>query len=426
MKEQKPVNTSDFLEETIKIRPVNRKRIFRRVAEVGALAVLFGLIAYITMAVSSQVLAEKLFPQPTNKVTFAEETGSYTKEEVEPEDMLLEDRPEVEVTVIQPDSETQIISMAYALEEKAKECEKWLVEVAGVSRETSWLDSTATNANIAAGAIVADNGTELLVLVQQKYVEYVERIEVSFADGTAAEGTLKGADKNSGLAVIAVNKGQLSANTLESCEIVEMASSNNKSLLGNVVMALGSPNGIRGSVCYGIVTAMGVEVNAWDYNYRLVVTDIYGCTNPNGFLVNMKGQLVGVLCNTYNAQDTKNLVSALGISEIKKRMELISNNRSIPVFGVKGIEVTEEAHTKNNVPYGAYVTSVKMDSPAMIAGIQAGDVVVKVQGKDISTMYSLAHNLLQLEVGQEIEMVIMRQSQGVYKEITLHITLGAQ
>lgn len=423
MKENTPLNTSDFLEETIKTRPLNRKRLLRRALEVVAFAILFGFIAYITMLIASRALTEKLFPEPTNEVTFTEETGSHIKQEIEPEDMLLEGEAGADDS---ESGEANLLEMAESLQEIAENCNGWLVQVTGVTQETSWLDSTATSENTSAGAIIADNGMELLILVRNKSLEKANRIEVKLVDDVIVTGTVKGIDKNLGLAVLAVSKSQIAKKTLEKCTVVQMSSSNNKSLLGSPTIALGSPNGIQGSVCYGYLTAINVDVYEWDYNYHLIMTDIYGSSNPNGFLVNTKGQLIGVLCNTYNSEDTQNLVSAIGISEIKKRIEQISNGKDIPLLGVKGVEVTTKAHDEQNIPTGAYVTSVKWDSPAMRAGIQAGDVIVKVNDKYVSSMYYLSYLLLQKEVAEDIEVVIMRQSQGEYKERIVKLTLVSQ
>lgn len=426
MKNQSSVNSSDFLEEKIKARPINRKRLMRRIIEVALLAVVFGLIACFTMVILAPVLEERLFPTPVNEVTLTEESAIHTSEEVQPEDMLLEERYEPSSTEEETDSEEQLLNIAYILRKNALECQKWMVQVAGVSSETSWLESTKTSSNVATGAIVADNGTELLILVEREYLQDADRIEVTFSDSSVVQGVSKGADVYSGFMVVAVSKDNLSEETIQEYQVAELASSNNKSLLGSVILALGNTNGVAGSVNYGFITAVGVEVNSWDSNYKLIKTDIYGNSNPNGFLVNLKGQIIGVLCNDYNSVDTKNLISAVGISDLKKKIERMSNENEIPVFGVKGIEVTQQAHNQNGIPYGAYVTSVKLNSPAMKAGIQAGDVIVKLGEKEITSMSSFTYNLYQLGVGEQVTVVIMRPSQGIYKESTVKITLDSQ
>lgn len=429
MEERTPINTSDFLEERIKIRPRNRKRIFLRAIEVAILAVLFGLIACVTMVFLSPILEERLFPIPktTTEVKFPEESVQYPSKEVLPQDMLLEDKEKEEtpVEVVEEiDTEERFKEMVYFLREKAGECKKWLVLVNGVASETSWLESTSTSSSVATGAIIADNETEWLVLVERECLEKADRIEVTFVDEFTAAGYLKGEDPDSGIAVVAVAKEDIPTETLESCAIVEMASSNNKLLEGNVVMAMGNLNGVNNMIGYGFVTARGIEVNCWDINYKLVMTNMYGSKNPNGFLVNMKGQLLGVLCNDYNSEDAANMMSALGISELKKKIEHLSNVTRCASLGIKGTDITFQAYKELNIPDGAYVLSVKLDSPAMLAGIQAGDIIVGLNGKDVSSMNTLTYYLNQLTAGEMAEVVLMRQSQGVYKESTTNIVLG--
>ncbi len=426
MDKRTPVNTSDFLEERIKTRPRNRKRMVRRAFEVAFLAVLFGLVACVTMVIVSPVLEEKLFPTPTptNEVKFSEESTPYTSEEVQPEDMLLVDEePEPSIVIEEPDTETLLLEMIYLLKQKAEYCKRWLVQVDGFSSSVSWLESINTSSNSAMGAIIADNGTEILVLAERDGLLNADKIKVTFVDSTVEDGYVKGEDADAGLAVVAVPKELLSEETLEQCKVVEMTSSNNKALVGSPVMAVGSPNGVNGSATYGFITSNGVEVNSWDVNYRLITTDMYGVINPNGFLINWQGQLLGVLYQDYHSAEASNIITALGISELKRKVERMSNGEAAPVFGVKGTEITEQVHEEYGIPYGAYILGVKLDSPAMKAGIQAGDIIIKVGDKDISSMTSLSYHLQHMDVGEVVEMVIMRQSQGTYKESVLNIVL---
>ncbi len=426
MNEHTPVNTSDFLEERIKARPVNRKRIFRRLLEVALLAVVFGLIAWLTMGYVAPFLEEKLFPTPVSKVDLTEESAMHISDEIQPEDMILEAKNEPGREEEEKDAGDMLVDMAYVLRKAALECEQWMVQVAGVSSETSWLESTKTSANITAGAIVADNGTELLILVDKTNLEDADHIEVTFFDGEVVRGVPKGTDAYSEFMVIGVAKSDLIESTLQNCQIAKLGSSNRKSLLGSVVIALGNTNGTVGSVNYGFITGVGQEVSNWDNNYRLIRTDIYSSSQPNGFLVDLNGQILGVLSNDYNPADIKNLLTAIGISDLKKKIEKMSNADDIPVFGVKGTEVTQQAHLQNDIPYGAYITSVKLNSPAMKSGIQAGDVIIKMDEKEIDSMLTFSYYLNQMKVGEQTNITIMRQSQGIYKESILKITLGSQ
>ena len=72
------------------------------------------------------------------------------------------------------------------------------------------------------------------------------------------------------------------------------------------------------------------------------------------------------------------------IPELKKRIEQSSNGKEIPLLGIKGIEVVAEAKEQQGVPAGAYITSIKWDSPAMTAGLQPGDRIVKIDGEAVT------------------------------------------
>ena len=83
----------------------------------------------------------------------------------------------------------------------------------------------------------------------------------------------------------------------------------------------------------------------------------------------------------------------------------------------------EEAHEEGGVPRGAYVTGIRMDSPAMRAGIQSGDVITKLGTAEISSFSDYQDALLNLSPNSEITVTLMRQGQPEYQEMTLEVIL---
>ena len=118
---------------------------------------------------------------------------------------------------------------------------------------------------------------------------------------------------------------------------------------------------------------------------------------------------------------TERLIS---ITELKKRVEKMSNGEKAAYLGISGVEVTKEAHDELGVPYGAFVKEVAMDSPAMLAGIQQGDVLVQVVDKDILSYNEYIRILMEMKVGDTVELTVMRLSQEEYKEMKFQVTLG--
>ena len=120
----------------------------------------------------------------------------------------------------------------------------------------------------------------------------------------------------------------------------------------------------------------------------------------------------------------KNMIVAYGISDLRKLVEKMSNQTPVPYLGITGLDITHKVHTEQNVPLGAYVKEVAKDSPAMLAGIQQGDVIVKIGNQPVQNFNEYIIMLMQTEAGKTVDITLMRQSQEGYKEMTLNITLG--
>ncbi len=437
MDDQNRQTQSDFLEETIKRRPVNKMKVFRRMVEVSMLAILFGAIACATIVLLSPVLENMIFPQEEEEtqseiaeMDFAEEELEVVTEEISPEDMLTEEMLAEEAAEAEEAGAANEVTAKDIVTDEAKffselasSCSKWLVTVRGVHNNSSWLESSLVSASESSGAIVTQSDTEVFVLTYSGSVLAADYIQVEFVDGATAVGEIRGEDSNTGLVVLAVSKEDLSESTRESIASAVFYNSNLKSTLGSRVLAVGSPMGVLGSYVSGTVTAMGIEANAWDINYKIIMTDIYASESPQGFLVNLQGYIVGVLCNDYNSSDTKNILSAMGISELKKTIEKMYSGSEIPRLGIRGTDVTDTANEEEGVPLGAYITAVQMDSAAMAAGLQVGDIVISFDETEISGMSTLTSALLSHQAGDRVTITICRLSQGEYREVEVSITL---
>ena len=272
--------------------------------------------------------------------------------------------------------------------------------------------------------IIGNNGKQLLILSQESVTEHAETILINFTDGSMSVAELKQSDPNTGLAVFAVELENLSKMTQNSIRIAELGSSNGISLPGSPVIAIGSPMGTAGSVSYGMITAAGTAINLVDNNFKILTTNIYGSTGATGVIINLKGQILGIIDNSYNASDMKNLISAIGVSELKQVVEKLSNGIPIAYLGVHGTDVPEQANKQQGVPYGAYVTSIEMGSPAMNAGIQSGDVIVQFGESPIMSMSDLTKALYKAEPASNVTLIIERRGQDEYREMEISLDLG--
>lgn len=416
----------ELIRERIKTRPINRKKLFRRTAITAAMAVIFGVFACITFIVLEPVFSNMLSPK--EKDVANEIKIPLDEEETLPQDLILEDKVETQTQIIIKETGNEAtelesyISMYDEIYNMSRVCQKSVVTVAGVSQDVDWFNNAYESLNTASGLIVANNGIELLILTDSSIVKDSESIEVTFFNELVAEGTVKSVDKNTEMAIIAVPVSSLTATVLDPGIIAKLGNSKTTRILALPVIALGRPlGGSVVSIEKGIITSAGNVRNMVDNNYETFTTDMNGNSSSNGFIFDMSGEVVGVIYQK-NSQD-KSTLSAIGISDLKKTIERMSNAKERAYLGVIGTDVTSEAMS-HGVPSGAYVMEIKMGSPAMKAGIQSGDVITKIDGYDITsfTVYTEAISLHTPE--DEVVMTINRLSGDEYREMEVNVVLG--
>lgn len=452
--EQKDQN--DFVIEKIKVKPVNKKKLMRRMVITVALAVIFGLVACVTFLLLEPVISNWLYPPEKPEV----QTVSFPedREEMSPEDMLAEnlptDTPEPSPTPTpEPDPEVEggeetpvvlgeeqvqeILSHVIldlenykelygALSQYVNELSRYMVTVTAVTSNIDWFNSVQESRNQCSGVIIYENGIELLILTDYSAIKSAERIMLTFYDESQLEAHVKQYDSVTNLAVLAVALEDLSDTIKEEEElpIVKFGYSNVRNLAGTPVVAIGSPMGISNSMGYGIITGSSTVLSMTDRNYKLILTDISGSQNASGVLFDLQGRLIGIITNNKSKSDLKNLVNAYGIAELQKTVEKMSNASAVAYMGIRGGDVPKEANQNLNVPYGAYVEEFELDSPAMHAGIQRGDVIVGMNETNISSFNEYSNALMEMEPGQTVEVTVMRRAQEEYKEMKFNIELG--
>lgn len=426
---------SDFMREKIKERPVNKKRLLRRTLLTATMAVIFGLIACLTFLILEPLFNNWLYPpEEPIQVELPEE-----QDEIKPEDMLvadepLETEPEEQEIALEEEQIQEILSgiewseqdyraLYNSLSGYAGEMTKAMVTITGAVSNTDWFSESYESEGAASGVLFFDNGKELLILVDHTVIDKAESLTATFFDGTEIEAVVKQYDTNTGLGVVAVQKSALTKEIQESLLIATLGTSNGRSIPGTPVVVLGSPAGVPGSICYGNITANTTTLYMADANYKLLQTDIFGSQSASGVIFDLQGNVLGIVTNGKTASDMKNLIAGYGISELRKLVEKMANGKASAYLGVVGTDVTDQANEQLGVPYGTYIREIYMDSPAMLAGVQRGDVIVEIDGEEIGNFASFMNQMLKCEEGSSVEIKVMRQVQEGYREMTFGITL---
>lgn len=297
-----------------------------------------------------------------------------------------------------------------------------LVTVIGITNQMDYFNQNYENQQQISGLIVADNGQDLFILTEYRIVENVERIQVTFWDETMVDATYQRHDPSTGLTIVKVDESKLDEGTRNGLAVAPLGSSYLVSQ-GDPVVAVGSPVGYSDSIAYGVVTSVTNKISALDNEYNLLTTDILGSTDGSGILVNLDGEIVGIIAQSYSAKGN-NVVTGIAISQIKKLIENLSNNVSRAYIGIRGQDVTEELSDKTGIPKGVLISRVADDSPAMMAGMKEYDVIVKLGEHKVETIKQYHEQLGKYSTGDVVTVTAMRKGAEGYAEMTFDVTIG--
>lgn len=427
-----------FLQEQIKDRPINKKRLFRQSLTTILLAVIFGLVACVTFMLLEPVIEKWITPAETEK-EIPEMTLPEEKEEIRPENMIQDEEELEEPDESDMEATQAIISEAIAkvevgisdyqliydkLNKVAAENRKSLVTVTSFTEDVSWLSSVVMNEKNSYGLIVGDNGQEIFILAETGNLRNASGIQIRFCDGTTVDGAIKGIDSGTGFAIVAVDRTLLDENIYDRIALASLANSNLSVNNGDIVMAVGNTMGNYDSVGYGVVIACGVPVQTMDHNYKLIATDIYGSRNAEGFLINSNGQVIGVIDQSFNSPDMSNQITGLGISELRVLIEALSNQTPRSYMGLYLSNVTEEVQKQFDVPSGVFVDNIAIDSPALNYGIRKGDVIIAINDAVIGSVNDYETELSQYLPGDAVVVTVMRTAAEGYVEMNNTVILA--
>jgi len=428
-------NKSDFVIEKIKERPVNKKKLLRRTLITASMAVMFGLIACFTFLVLEPVIGNWLYPKTDSHkpVDFPEDD-----EEMVPGEMLSDNTDaNTSTSAIDRKKRQEVLAameyyqwdvedyakMYSALGEFAKDLQEYMVTVMASEDENDWLSDANSKKTRCSGVVVGNNGREVLILTSYSNIKNADALSVKFYDGYKQEAKIMQKHSASDMAILAVTISDM-GERINQVRIAPLGSSNVEDYITTPIIVVGKGTDESDLIQYGTIISRNKEANLADATFELLLTDIQGTSGGTGFLFNLKGQIVGVIPGKKHDIDTRNMLMAYEIGDLKRIISKLSNGYEIPYAGIVGTMVTDEVSEEAKVPKGIYVKTVSMNSPAMKAGIQSGDVIVAINEKEITKFRDYLNTIAELESGDTINLTVKRLSMNDYKDITINITLG--
>ncbi len=276
------------------------------------------------------------------------------------------------------------------------------------SRPKKWKEES-----LGSGVLVSSDG---YIITNNHVVEKADEITVTLYDQQNYRGKIIGTDPKTDIAVIKIS----------SDDLPEINWGNSDELqVGEFVLAFGNPFSLGHTVTMGIVSAMGrANVGIADYEDFIQTDAAINPGNSGGPLVNVKGELVGINTAIFSRTGGYQGIGFAVPSNMAKSVMTQLINEGKVTRGWLGVtiqnftpELAKEFGLKKLA--GALVTDVFKGSPAELAGVQRGDVILKMNGKDVRNVEALRNMISQTKVGSSIKLKAIRN--GKPFEISINI-----
>lgn len=427
-----------FVRERILDRKESRRRWVRKGITLFVSAVVFGAVSCLVF-VWLKPYAEKWLgeeetpPETAIHLPRDEETEPAPTEAEESEQLPTEPETQTQPTedikdVVESAVEsyqwniTDYENLYRALGEVAAEVNKGIVTVTTRTPSTDFFDNPIETEGKASGVVWNVTSYEMLILTGYRTQEGESTVEVTFSNGTKSAASVKSADGRTGIAIVSVPLASVDEATREQVRPVPLGNSL-EARLGQPVILAGSPKDFVGSVAYGTITYVRTGVQKEDMDVRMIHTDVTTGSQATGFVVNLKGQIIGVV--TAETAGTAG-AGAIGISDLKSSIERLSNGSSLAYLGIVGQDVTEEISESRQIPRGVYVSDVILEGPAYNAGLQSGDVLVALDDTEILSV-NMIEGFLEGRLPEEMVTAhVERVGRDGYTAMEYQVTLGGR
>ena len=282
----------------------------------------------------------------------------------------------------------------------------------GEQQESSEEDQPESS--LGSGVIVSDKG---LILTNDHVVASADEIEVALADGRKLSAKVVGTDPDTDLAVLQVDAKDLPAITFAASD---------KLNVGDVVLAIGNPFGVGQTVTQGIVSALGrnhLGINTYE---NFIQTDAsINPGNSGGALIDAEGNLIGINSAIYSRNGgSMGIGFAIPASLARQVMEQIAVSGSVTRgwIGIEAQDITPELAESFKLAQarGSLVAGVLHNSPADLAGVKAGDVLLAINGKEVADSSSML-NLIAVLKPNVIAVLKIARSEKI---INVNVTVG--
>lgn len=301
------------------------------------------------------------------------------------------------------------------LRAKVEDVKKCLVTV-DIEHPATQIPTVEKSETEVTGLVVAHNYSRYLILTSERLLSGGSRFVVKLGEDTQIEATAVCKDEVTGIGILSINELGLTKEQKDALSVAVLDNSY-KVMQGDLVIAAGKIYETSKGIDYGTIAGIRTEYSK-DNGYEVFETNITVTAGGFGILFNSDGRVVGI--SKASADSTMKFI---GISDLKAPIETMINSQGIMYCGITGQNVTDELATKYGLPSGVYISAVDIDSPAYYAGLQAGDVINRINGESILTIQQFSEKLYQCADGDTMYVTAKRQGKDGYSDVLFSVNV---
>lgn len=301
------------------------------------------------------------------------------------------------------------------LRAKVEDVKKCLVTV-DIEQPATQIPTVEKSETEVTGLVVAHNYSRYLILTSERLLSGGSRFVVKLGEDTQIEATAVCKDEVTGIGILSINELGLTKEQKDALSVAVLDNSY-KVRQGDLVIAAGKIYETSKGIDYGTIAGIRTEYSK-DNGYEVFETNITVTAGGFGILFNSDGRVVGI--SKASADSTMKFI---GISDLKAPIETMINSQGIMYCGITGQNVTDELATKYGLPSGVYISAVDIDSPAYYAGLQAGDVINRINGESILTIQQFSEKLYQCADGDTMYVTAKRQGKDGYSDVLFSVNV---
>ncbi len=272
-----------------------------------------------------------------------------------------------------------------------------------------------TETNLGSGVIITRTG---YILTNQHVIDGADEILISLFDGRSSEATLIGQDRETDIAVLKI--------PLMDLKNIRIANDENPIRVGDVVLAIGNPLNVGQTVTMGIISATGRDRIGLNTFENFIQTDAaINPGNSGGALISANGDLIGINSAIFSQSGVAQGIGfAIPITLAVGIMQEIVKNGKVRRgwLGVEGTEITAKAAMDSGDPSirGVLIVGVFIDSPADLAGVEAGDIITAIDDEPVSRIRGVLDIIAGHKPGDKVKISIFRNGNEI--ELTMITT----